>query len=616
MNIAKINSALNFGRALTTKETKEFKKTADEAKKVLGTDRTIATVFDFSVPSEKNDTGIGTTFSKDAQNLAEYLKTMCGINAIQLQPQGEISNLVRSPYSGTSFSLGMHTIDLNKLKEERYGSILSEDDLNSSYMTRVKDHNNVDYDNIFAQDGQKAMLKKAYLRFRELDDNSELKKEFKTFKSENGYWLEKDALFDAAAVENGSEDVRDWSERDQNVFSTNEGDKERIAELLNTTDENGLNVVDFTEFVQFIADKEQKESKTNFNSKGIEIYGDCQIGFSDKDVWAHKSAFYPNYEFGCQIGDNTYSCWSPAIDFSKLDGDAGELLKEKFSLFFKRYDGVRIDAAWQLMKPVICEPIYENGQEKFDENGNKLGRKLDNQPQIKNDGAYIIKDIILKAADENNVPRSRVFLELLGGNSYDTLDKVKGAGAQLIHVTRYGKETWGRVKHYEKTGDNKYQNMKPGEYIIGPGTHDDISLIEQAQNGKKRAEYLSADLKLSKDTLENSAEEMSKAILAELFTTKNQFATLPDILGSSRRINTPNTIEGNWEYRASQNYEEKYNENLIKGRGLNLADALSKALKAKQGKSQLTEKLDYFAHILSKEGPKTTKEADDLNLSA
>ena len=176
MKISSIQSSASFGRALTTKEKQDYQKLQADARKLLGTDKTSATIFDFSVPSAKNDTGIGTSFSPQAQELAGLLKVMCGVNSIQLQPQGEISNYVRSPYSGTGFSLGMHIIDLNKLGTEEYGSLLTENDLKAPYMTRVKDHSKVDYNNIFAQDGQKAILRKAYSAFERMPETSELKK--------------------------------------------------------------------------------------------------------------------------------------------------------------------------------------------------------------------------------------------------------------------------------------------------------------------------------------------------------------------------------------------------------------------------------------------------------
>lgn len=616
MKVSNISPSVSFGRALSTREQKEYEKVQKQARQELNLDKTAATIFDFSVPSSQNDTGIGTSFSQDAQLLAGFLKSMCGVNAIQLQPQGEISNYVRSPYSSTGFSLGMHIIDLNKLQEDSYGNLLTAQDLNSAYTKRVKDHDNVNYENIFAEDGQKAMLKKAYKRFKALDSSSPLVKSFNKFQKENSYWLDRDALFEAAAVANGSKDMRTWSHRDKNVYATKEGDKSRIAELYKVRDNEGDNVVDFEKFVQFIADKQQTESKKEFNKQGIDIYGDCQIGFSQKDVWTHKSAFYDNYEFGCELGDGNITCWSPALNFDKIHSEAGELLYQKFNVFFKRYNGVRVDAAWQLMKPLIAEPRKNgDGSDVFDSNGNKLGRRIDRQPTIPNNGQYIIKDIILKAARDNNVSPDKVFLELLGGASYDSLDAVKGLGTTLIHITRYAGDEWGRVKHYEtQNSPNKYQNMRPGDYIIGPGSHDDDSLIKQLKDNPGRARFFAQDMRLNQHELERSTSKLADAAFAELFTTKNQFATLPDILGSERRINQPNVAAGNWSYRAAQDYEKQYFENLSNGKGLNAPDAMSKAIKAKlhSGHSPLTDKLDYFASILREKGPFTRAEADRI----
>ena len=271
-----------------------------------------------------------------------------------------------------------------------------------------------------------------------------------------------------------------------------------------------------------------------------------------------------------------------------------------------------------MINPLICEPWTNKGQSVFDNNGNKLGHKLNHQPRVPNGGRKIIKDIVLKAADKNKVAHDKIFLELLGGNSYDSLDAVKGLGTTLIHITRYGGDNWGRVKYYESRGDNKYQNMRPGDYTIGPGTHDDYSLMEQVENGRERSGYLAYDLHLNPAELGSNPAKLSEAVYAELFTTKNQFATLPDMLGSRRRINVPNTTDGNWSYRAPRDYEKQYHENLAKGRGLNAADALAKAIKAKQfGRpSTLTQKLEHFANILKQQGPMTTEEADRKILNA
>ena len=229
MKINSIKSNLSFQRALTTAEKKEFVQVTNQARRALGLDNTTATIFDFSVPTKTKDTGIGTTFSTDAQELAQMLKTMCGVNSIQLGPQGEISNYVRSPYSGTNFSLGSHLIDLKKLKNDEYGNLLNERDFKAPLFNRTKDDEKVNYENIYSTDGQEAALKTAFFRFNQLNPKDPLKKEFEQFKKENSYWLERDALYEAAAVENGSKELVKWNLRDQNVFATPHGDQKHFG---------------------------------------------------------------------------------------------------------------------------------------------------------------------------------------------------------------------------------------------------------------------------------------------------------------------------------------------------------------------------------------------------
>lgn len=608
MNIASIRP-INFGRALTSEEKKGFKKVTEEARKELELEKTFATIFDFSFPSGKIDTGIGTSVSDEAHKVVEYLKVMNGINSIQLQPQGEISNYTRSPYSGTSFSLGSHIIDLTKLTTREYGNLLDKSALKDPYFNRTKDKETVNYDNIFAADGQSMYLRKAYEKFSKLSPKSALKMEFEKFKSENTYWLEKDALFNAEAYINGTDDMEKWPYEDQHVFDTKEGNSKIINVLKQVTDGYGNNVVEYSEFIQFIASKQLQESKEKYNAQGVDIYGDCNIGYSQKDFWGHRHAFYSDYKFGCDIGNHQYSCWSPAINLDHLESGSGELLYNKFDTFFKRYNGVRIDAAWQLADPLICKPLRdENGKAVFDEKGNELGEKLETQPNVGN----LIDTIIQDAANNNNIPNDKIFLELLGGNSHKTLQKIKGNGMPLIHITRYAGDSWGRVKYYESEGNSIFQNLNPGDYVVYLGTHDDNTGIEQAVEGEGRARNLAQDLYINENNLAAYPHERYRAMVGELYTTKNQGATITDIMGTTRRINIPNTKEGNWEYRMPENYEKEQNEKLIEGKSINYADALSIALKAKYHgfSTELTNELDMYSAILKEAGPATTNEAD------
>ena len=61
------------------------------------------------------------------------------------------------------------------------------------------------------------------------------------------------------------------------------------------------------------------------------------------------------------------------------------------------------------------------------------------------------------------------------------------------------------------------------------------------------------------------------------------------------------------------NEERTYYENVADGHGLNLPDALSKALKVKRGNHHLIHQLEHYANILkdNRDGaPMTTHDAD------
>ena len=98
MHINPIMNKQNFGRALSTEEKKSYAALLQDAKDVLDIKDTTAIVFDFNVPSEQGyNTGIGTTFSNAMQKFSLFLKSVTGINSIQLQPQGKIAQNNTSP---------------------------------------------------------------------------------------------------------------------------------------------------------------------------------------------------------------------------------------------------------------------------------------------------------------------------------------------------------------------------------------------------------------------------------------------------------------------------------------------------------------------------------------
>lgn len=612
-----------FGRALCRSEEQGLKNLTKEALQKLGISNVSTTIFDFAVPSGFCNTGIGTMFSEEGIDTAEFANTYFGATNIQVGPQGQISNFIRSPYSGTTFALGMHNISPERLTTKEYGKLLSQKDISESpYILHDEDSDTVDYDHVFnEEEGIRPLLLKAYQKFKKLPENSELKAEYNRFVTDNKDWLERDSIFEAIAYKQGT-DISKWNdEKAKNLYADeNNIDKKVIKKYKATFDDEGNNIFEFNEFVQFIADKQQKQTKRELNAKGISITGDSQIGFSDREVWAYKSAFYNDGRmYGCdKDGDGKFiTCWTPAPDMSKLDGEAGKLFRQKFAMQFKRYNAIRIDAAWQLIAPTI---VKSTGHK--DEYGNMIGtlRGLeDQQPYL---GTKIV-DILKDEARKAGVSEDKISLELLdgAGKSYKALadSNVKTAIKDMycIHTMQHMKGDWGYPGRYRNVND---PFKHPFEISIG--THDDRTAREFAENiNSEQIDIMSRELKKDKGFFSDVPNKLS-GLFAMLFTnTPNNNSqspgkvsiTINDAVGSAKRINVPNTQANNWEYRLGKNWKEDYFENLSYNRfGFNLPKALSTALKAKEGDSALTEKLDKYANTLESDGPMTRVEAEAM----
>ena len=639
MRINPIIPNQNFGRAFTTEEKKAYVELINEAKDALQIQDTTAIVFDFNTPSEKGyNTGIGTTFSDSLKNFMSFLKSMTGITSIQLQPQGKITQNNASPYSGTNYAFGDHIIDLKKLTKKEYANILSSDDIKKAAEEYPRDkitrEYKTDYEYVLGsekEDGiQEKLLKKAYENYKvafeaEKPEAVSLYNEFMSFQKENSSWLDKNAFYEALIVHYGTSDISQWSETDRMLHSSEIPDsvrQNRIAELKSQYQE----VIGFENFKQFIASKQQKESRIFLNSENIKLYGDCLIGFSQGEMWSNIDCFRENLYYGgpdpgCPE-TNCIQTWGlPALDYTKLgectdDGDlsklgeVGKFLYDKYTEFFKRYDGIRMDAAWQFVTPFIYQAV----------NGNYEEVKL---PEIN----FTIFNIMKAAAknalgdkfDENNP--NNIMLELVGISAGKSREMTLNTYPHL-YTTAYAEYDETPAKFLEKG----YQN---GKFYVGVGCHDNDSLVNLSKDTGKRKLHLDGmhrDYNIDENKLKYSAKEYKKqteaqkaeedfrtAKFAEIFTSAKQFFTLPDMFGMSERINiSGKSDKDNWTVRIPSDYERFYYTQLSKGYGLNMPKVLSNALSMRNiDDSQLIEKCNKAAEILRSNGPMTEEEANN-----
>ncbi|MBQ8887600.1 MAG: 4-alpha-glucanotransferase [Candidatus Gastranaerophilales bacterium] len=621
----------NFGRAFTTEEKKAYSSLISDAKKELNIQDTSAIVFDFNVPSEKGyNTGIGTTFSDSMQKFISFVQSMTGISSIQVQPQGKISETNTSPYSGTNYAYGEHIVDLKKLSTPEYASILDEEKI-SNFAAREWDGDKIinEYRANYGALMHYPFLESAYDNFIEkveAGDEQALKlnAEFEQFKSDNSSWLQKESLYEVLSLEYGTTDFSKWSETDRKLFDKGypvDIRTKRIAQL----EKEQAEKIEVENFIQFIADKQQKESREMLNSKDIKLYGDCLIGFSQSEMWANPSCFRENLYYGgpdpnCSETNGIQTWGLPALDYTKLgecseDGDlsklgeVGKFLYDKYSLFFKRYDGIRMDAAWQFVTPFIYQAV----------NGNYEEFKL---PEINftifNIMKAAAKDTLGDKFDEQNP--DNIMLELVGMSAGKSREMTLNTYPHL-YTTAYAQYDETPKKFLEKG----YQDDK---FYVGVGCHDNDSLVNMARCNYTSDLHMAGmkrDYNLDTSKLPFEAEEYKKqdeqakreedfrtAKFGEIFTSTKQFFTLPDMFGMEERINiSGKTSKDNWTIRIPSDYEKFYFSQLSNGFGLNLPKVMATAMGMKKSNNQeLIKKCNEAAEILRQKGPTTEEEAN------
>ena len=188
----------------------------------------------------------------------------------QILPIGPTS-FGNSPYQALSaFAGNNYYIDLDELVNE---SLLNIDEVRE--VDWGSNERDVDYSSIYRN--RTGVLKKAFSRFdRELV-------EYRTFKSDNIYWLDDYALFRALKEKhNGAP----WIEWDREY-------RERDELALNVVREELEEDIEFYMFCQYTFNCQWQKLLAYANTRGLLIIGDLPlyVAHDSADVWAHRELF-------------------------------------------------------------------------------------------------------------------------------------------------------------------------------------------------------------------------------------------------------------------------------------------------------------------------------------
>ena len=211
--------------------TKEYKATIKEALEALGKKNFALILQGVSFPSKNNEnTGFGTYNSTGAKELFDFSQGI--FSAIQLGPCGKTKLSDSSPYTGTVFSKNPLFINLQDLTTSKWDKILSQKTLDKIIeMNPNKNSTKAAY--AYAIESVELAANEFYKNFKK-NATKNLKKEFESFKEENAFWLDKDALYEALSIENKSDYWPQWqNETDRILFGNIDKKKaeKRIKEV-------------------------------------------------------------------------------------------------------------------------------------------------------------------------------------------------------------------------------------------------------------------------------------------------------------------------------------------------------------------------------------------------
>ena len=455
--------------------------------------------------------GIG-TLGEEAYHFVDRL-VKAGQKYWQVLPAGPTS-FGDSPYqSFSAFAGNPYFIDLDTLIEE--GLLLKDEVTCESWGDDPED---VDYAILFQN--RFRVLKKAYKRSRHKEQSS-----YRTFCRQNAYWLADYCLYMALKFEN---DNKEWQLWEEDI-------RFRKKAAVKLWEKKLADEIGFWEFCQYKFYEQWNRLKKYAHKKKIRLIGDIPlyVSMDSADVWAHPELFQldesgqPTAVAGCppdgfsatgQLWGNPVYKW----DYHKQTGYTWWIKRIENST--KLYDVIRIDHFRGFDEYYAIPAGSKNavigkwekgpGMDLFDVVKEKLGEIS----IIAEDLGYIT-DSVRQLVKDSNFPNMKV-LEF----AFDARDSYEPC--EYLPFTYYN------------------------NCVVYTGTHDNDTLLGWMKTAPKES------VKFAKEYLNLTKEEgYNWGMMRGAWSSVGELAVVPmqDLigLGSEARMNTPSTLGGNWQWRAT-----------------------------------------------------------------
>jgi 4-alpha-glucanotransferase len=561
-----------------------------EALAALGIEDLVLGVHDSCFPSAKGeDVGRGSPNGQGAGGFLDYAAEL-GFTGIQLGPQGETSDDDPSPYDGAVFTRSHRSISLPQLVDMKL--------LSKATLERLAGDQTVD----------RSDQVRAGARIREALDEVFTNATFSdatNFADRERAWLERDALFEAISESHGGADFVHWpDERDRHLFD----DPQRLREV------RAVHAAKLARFslVQWIAHRQHEAFCSHAHARGLSVFGDLQIGWSRRDLWAWRGAFMRDFSMGAPPSRTNPEGqpWGYAILDPDLGPEASALFDLRLAHELSLYDGLRIDHPHGLVCPWVYRDEVRAGSRLHEspDRADLAGYAIAREDQIdftkpRHDDAWVVR------LDPPQIDRYSVLFDRIVSRSprviCEVLSTLPFPLSQVLARHRLGRfRVTQKASLTDRTDCYRSENAQPEDWIM-VGNHDTEPIAVVARrwvvegtaekHAARLAEHLAPnDREAFIRSIAHDPYALARAALAELFVSPARHVYLwwNDLFGDERRYNAPGTISPeNWVIRIPADFRAAHADALSQGRGLDLPAALATALRARNLRPDLASAL-------------------------
>jgi 4-alpha-glucanotransferase len=568
-------------------------------------------VHDLSLPGDPgDDIGRGAPLSRGGRAFLEFAASL-GFHGLQLGPQGETDPQDPSPYDATLFSRSISALGLAQLVEH---GLVPGEELAAAVAARPEGAL-LRAAHPYAHEVSARMVRAAWQRS---GTDAALQQRVLQFAGRTAQWLERDELYAALEALHREPDWHRWPEPDRSLYSA-DASARRAALRSSQAEEIGL-----FRFGQLLAHEQHDAFRQEARRLGMLLFGDLQIGISNRDSWSYGTLLLPWLRMGAPPSRTNpegqpwgYGVLDPALyGTSAAPGPALAFIRARAGKVLDEADGLRVDHPHGLIDPWVysadeADPLaaVQAGARLFSSPDRpELARwaiarpdQLDRTQSLHADGWVrelepeqverygAMFDVLVDASLARGRGAEEIIAEVLSTQPYPVKRVLERHGLGRFRVTQKSSLT-------DPADVYRAENARPQDWIM-VGTHDTEPIWLVAErwlatgSAEQRAAYLASRL-LPQDgerqrwvrRAASSAQALARAQLADLFVgpARNVMVFFADLLGMREVYNRPGTVgPQNWSLRVPPDFVELYARRTREGSALDLPGALATAMRAR-----------------------------------